>query len=63
MSEIPEVIIEIIASNPPSILFALGFILLLAGFISDNVGMIDAGWAFVVLGAVLQVLWLIFRRG
>jgi hypothetical protein len=63
MSEIPEVIIEIIASNPPSILFALGFVLLLAGYVSDNASIVDAGWIFVVIGVVLQVLWLILRRG
>jgi hypothetical protein len=62
MSEIPEVIIEVIASNPPSILFALGFILLLFGYLANNAGMIDAGWIFVVIGVILQVLWLVMRR-
>jgi hypothetical protein len=58
MSGLPEVIIKIFADNPPSILFALGFVLLLLGYLANNTGMIDAGWIFVILGFILQVLWL-----
>jgi hypothetical protein len=62
MSEIPEIIIEVFASNPPSILFALGFILLLFGYAINNSGMTSAGWIFVIIGVVLQILWLVLRR-
>jgi hypothetical protein len=62
MSEIPEVIIEIFANNPPSILFALGFVLLLIGYLGNYAELVGAGWVFVILGVVLQILWLILRR-
>ena len=62
MSSFPEVVIKIFASNPPSILFALGFVLILWGFATDNSGMVNAGWGFVGIGVILQVLWLVLRR-
>lgn len=62
MSGIPEIIIEIFANNPPSILFALGFVLLLLGYTANNGNFASAGWVFVVLGVVLQVLWLVKKR-
>jgi hypothetical protein len=58
-----EVIIEVFAKNPPSILFVLGFLLLVFGYSTENGGLINAGWIFVVFGVILQVLWLfIFGR-
>lgn len=61
MSSTVDVIIEVFASNPPSILFALGFVLLLLGFSTGDQGIVDAGWIFVGIGVVLQTLWLILK--
>lgn len=56
-------IIEIFASNPPSIAIALGFLLLFFGHIMEDASMINSGWGFAVIGFLLQVLWLLlFRR-
>jgi hypothetical protein len=44
-------ILQIFASNPPSILMALGGIGILLGF--------AVAWVLLVLGVGLQVLWLI----
>jgi hypothetical protein len=63
MPDIPEVIIEIFASNPPSIFIALGFVFLLIGYGGNNRDFVGAGWIFVILGFILQVLWLVFVSG
>jgi hypothetical protein len=44
---------KLIARSPPAILFVLGGFLLVLG---DSIGM-----ALILLGVVLQVLWLILR--
>jgi len=46
-------IVKIIAKSPPAIAIALGGIGLLAGIPS-------AGW-LLLIGVVLQVIWLLFR--
>jgi hypothetical protein len=53
-----EAIIKIFANNPPSIAIALGGLMLLIGYPSQNQGLIIAGWAFFIIGVILQVLWL-----
>jgi hypothetical protein len=45
--------IEIIAKTPPAICIAGGIIFLLMG----NAG---TGWGLIILGVVLQILWLKF---
>jgi threonine/homoserine/homoserine lactone efflux protein len=52
MSFVIQAIIQIIAKNPPSILFVLAFLSLVLGY---------RDWAvnFAILGVVLQVLWLV----
>jgi hypothetical protein len=59
-----DILMEIFANSPPAILIALGFVLLFFGFVADNGGMVDAGWAFVAFGIILQAIWLLakFRR-
>jgi apolipoprotein N-acyltransferase len=57
-----EAIIEIFANNPPSIAIALGFLLLLFGYIMDENGLVVAGWAFFLGGFALQILWLYFNK-
>jgi len=52
--------LRILSRNPPLILIALGFILVVAGYTSrpQNVSLIIAGWALVIIGVILQVfLW------
>jgi len=53
-----DVLVDIFANSPPAICIALGFVLLFFGYAASNGGMVNAGWAFVVLGALLQVGWL-----
>ena len=53
-----EAIIKIFASNPPSIAIALGGLMLLIGYPSQNQGLIFAGWVFFIVGFILQVFWL-----
>jgi len=51
-----SVAIKIFANSVPAITIVLGFLLILA----DEDG---SGWTFVLMGFVLQVLWLyLFRR-
>ncbi|MCJ7630791.1 hypothetical protein MUP77_00075 [Candidatus Bathyarchaeota archaeon] len=58
-----EIVIEVFAKNPPSILFVLGFLLLVLGFTTQDGRVVEAGWILVIFGVVLQVLWLfIFGR-
>lgn len=47
--------IEIIAKNPPSILIAGGVILLLV----QN----DSGMILVILGVILQLIWMVLKFG
>ncbi|MGD0028277.1 MAG: hypothetical protein ABSC91_04975 [Candidatus Bathyarchaeia archaeon] len=58
-----EVLIEVIAKNPPSILFVLAFILLGWGYTTNDGNIVSAGWIFFVAGVVLQILWLVFTKG
>jgi hypothetical protein len=56
-----DVLLEIFANSPPSILIALGFVLILLGSASNNSGLTNAGWTFFVCGVVLQVAWLLVK--
>ncbi len=51
-----SVFIKVFANTVPAITIVLGFLLILA----DRGG---EGWIFVLLGFVLQVLWLFLFRG
>ncbi|MEA2089194.1 MAG: hypothetical protein U9O89_00315 [Thermoproteota archaeon] len=55
--------IKVLAKNPPAILFVLGFLLLVFGYTSDIGDMVSTSWAFIGLGVLLQVLWLVFTKG
>jgi Zn-dependent membrane protease YugP len=57
-----DVLVEVFASNPPSILIALAFVLLFFGFTIQVADMINAGWIFLVIGVLLQVLWLFLSK-
>jgi len=57
-----SVIIKVIASSVPAICIVLGFLLLVSGFSLSNDGIIRSGWALIIIGVILQVLWLISRR-
>jgi len=54
--------IRVIAKSVPAIAIVLGFLLLLTGMSSGNEEMTSSGWIFVILGFVLQVMWLLTRR-
>jgi hypothetical protein len=58
-----DVVVEIFAKNPPSILIALGGIAVLIGSIEqpNNQSLIANGWLLVEIGVILQILWL-FRH-
>jgi hypothetical protein len=58
-----DVLIEILAANPPSILFALGFILLFFGYTTGNSGLTSAGWILIIIGVILQIIWIIAKYG
>lgn len=54
-----DVLFKIIAKNPPSIAIAGGIlIILLAGFVGND-QLVDTGLIIVVIGALLQVGWLL----
>ena len=53
-----DVLIKVFASSPPSILIALAFVLLFFGSTANVSAMINAGWIFLALGVLLQMLWL-----
>ena len=55
-----DVIVEVFARSPPAILIALSFVLLFIGFTANVAEMVTAGWVFLILGLILQVLWLLF---
>lgn len=59
-----DVLVKIFANSPPAILIALGFVLLFFGSTTNNGELTNAGWAFVALGVLLQIGWLlvIMRR-
>ena len=54
-----DVLLEVFANSPPAILMALGFVLLFFGYSATITNMINAGWIFVGLGVILQIIWLV----
>ena len=52
----PNVLLEIIAENPPMALIGGGIVLLILSPINKPFG--SWGWGLIVLGVLLQVLWL-----
>jgi hypothetical protein len=63
-----EAVFEFIANNPPSILLAGGILIFLLGISVSgfNPGQGDAmikfAYVCIILGVILQVLWLILRE-
>lgn len=52
---------EIIAKHPAAILIAGGILLLLLSNLNESFP--SWGWTLIILGAILQVMWLVlFRR-
>ena len=56
-----QVVMSIVAKNPPSILCAIGGIGVLAGAIASNPSLYEGSWILVILGVVLQILYLTYR--
>jgi len=54
--------IRVFAYTVPAISLVLGFVLILIGTSSNNEVMTTSGWTFVIVGVVLQILWLFRRR-
>jgi len=56
-----EISFEFIARHPAAIMILGGILLLFFSELNDNFA--GWGWSLIVLGAILQVLWLfLFRR-
>lgn len=60
--DIFQVIIEIIANNPPSIAMTIGGLMIFTGSVASGSELVTAGWAFFIVGVILQILWLYFKR-
>jgi len=64
-----QAIFRIIARNPPSILISGGVILHLSAIPFYSLqealakSLMRTGWTMIVFGVLLQVLWLVLRRG
>jgi len=54
-----NVLLDIFANSPPAILIALGFFMIFFGSTTNNGELTNAGWTFFVVGALLQVGWLL----
>ena len=54
-------IFQVLAKNPPSILFVIGAFLMLSGAASGNNQLVNFGWSCIGIGAVLQVIYLLLR--
>jgi hypothetical protein len=61
MLDIFQVIIEIIANNPPSIAIAMGGLMIFTGSVAPVNGLVTAGWIFFIVGVILQILWLYYK--
>ncbi len=64
-----KAIIRIVARNPPSILIAGGVVLHLSAIpvhpLTEELAkyLMGTGFAMIIFGVILQVLWLTMRRG
>jgi hypothetical protein len=56
----PGVAFEFIAKHPVSLLIAGGILLLLISSVENAFAV--WGWTLIILGVILQVMWLIFFR-
>ena len=56
----PNVLLEIIAENPPTALIGGGIVLLILSPMYQQFG--SWGWILIVVGVILQVLWLFRDR-
>ena len=54
--------IRVFANTVPAICLVLGFILIFYGYTTGNETMVNSGWTFVIIGVILQILWLILIR-
>jgi len=57
-----SVSIKVLAYTVPAICMVLGFLLIFVGLSTENDGMTRSGWMVVIIGFILQVLWLLTRR-
>jgi len=57
-----SVSIRVLAYTVPAICMVLGFILIFVGLSTANDGMTRSGWVLVIMGFILQVLWIFSRR-
>jgi len=57
-----SVSIKVLAYTVPAICMVLGFLLIFVGLSTGNDGMTRSGWMVVIMGFILQVLWLLTRR-
>ncbi len=53
--------IKVIARSVPAIAIVLGFLLIFSGISIGNEEMTNSGWTLIIIGFVLQVLYLISR--
>ena len=54
--------INVIAYTVPAICIVLGFLLILGGETGDKSSLTNTGYLLIVMGFILQVLWLRRRR-
>lgn len=51
-----EAIFKVIAYGVPALMVLGGILLLVLGLPLNNTGMIDSGWALIVLGAIIYII-------
>jgi hypothetical protein len=56
-----KVAVDIVAKNPPMTLCALGSLGILFGAMMNSPFLLQNGWLLVILGAILQIIYLILR--
>ena len=55
--------LDIKSPTPPGVAFIAAVLLLYFGLTSNNGMMVTAGWIFVAIGVLLQILYLRFKYG
>lgn len=61
MADNIEVILKIVAKNPPMAFIGGGIVLLVLSPAFSKFS--DWGWVLIILGFILQIFWLYFRYG
>jgi len=54
--------IKVFAYTFPTICLVLGFLLILYGNSTNNGVMTSSGWTFIVVGVIMQIMWLFRKR-